>query len=85
MAKASLVKAMVKMAYEATLIKSMIQYDITLLEALMIDMQENGVDTENVFDLTDYLEEMFDQNMDKVAYYMEIITGSQPDMYLKPT
>jgi len=84
MAKASLVKAMVKMAYEATLIKSMIQYDITLLEALMIDMQENGVDTENVFDLTDYLEEMFDQNMDKVAYYMEIITGSQPDMYLKP-
>jgi hypothetical protein len=85
MAKASLVKAMVKMAYEATLIKSMIQYDITLLEALMIDMQENAVDTENVFDLTDYLEEMFDQNMDKVAYYMEIITGSQPDMYLKPT
>jgi hypothetical protein len=84
MAKASLAKAMAKHSYEATLIKSMIQYDITLLEALMIDMQENGVDTENVFDLTDYLEEMFDQNMDKVAYYMEIITGSQPDMYLKP-
>ena len=83
MAKVSLAK-MPNQIYEATLIKSMIEYDVTLLEALMIDMQENYIDTDSVFDLTDYLEEKFEQNMDKVAFYMEIITGTKPDMYLKP-
>lgn len=74
----------VKRSYEQDIVEIMIEYKVTLLEALMIDMQGNGVDTDSVLDLTDYLEEKFDQDMDKVEFYMDIISGRKSDMFLNP-
>jgi hypothetical protein len=74
----------VKRSYEQDIVEIMVEYKVTLLEALMIDMQGNGVDTDSVLDLTDYLEVKFDQDMDKVEYYMDIISGRKPDLFLKP-
>lgn len=74
----------VKRSYEQDIVEIMVEYKVTLLEALMIDMQGNGVDTDSVLDLTDYLEEKFDQDMDKVEFYMDIISGRKSDMFLNP-
>jgi hypothetical protein len=73
-----------KRSYEQDIVEIMIEYKVTLLEALMIDMQGNGVDTDSVLDLTDYLEEKFNQDMDKVEFYMDIISGRKSDMFLNP-
>lgn len=72
-----------KRLYEQDIIEIMVEYKVTLLEAMMIDMQGNGIDTDSVLDLTDYLEEKFDQDMDKVEYYMDIISERKPDLFLK--
>lgn len=68
--------------YELVLIKIMANENATLSEALDIDMFNSGIDCESVFDITDYLEERFN-DLNKVQYYMMVYTGQAPDVILK--
>lgn len=69
--------------YDKLIIERMYLNDLSLREAVEQDMEESGVDMESVFDMTDYLEAMFDLDMDKVGLYMAILSGHHPDMCLK--
>lgn len=67
--------------YEKRLILLMIDEEVTLSEAVIMDMFNNMVDINSVFDMCDYLEEQL-ENLDHVEYYMDIVTGRRPDQYL---
>jgi hypothetical protein len=58
--------------------------DLTLSEALFDDMVDSEVDPRDIYQATDYLEAMFQGNMDKVMYYMSVLTGQEPDCILVP-
>lgn len=68
--------------YEALLIGIMATCHSTLSEAIDLDLWDNGVDTQSVYDVVDYLEEKL-ENLDKVHYYMQVYTGQLPDIILK--
>lgn len=68
-------------SYESVLIDIM-RGGNTLSEALDLDMWNNGIDRQSVYDVTDYLETRL-KNLDKVGYYMGIYTGLHPDIMLK--
>lgn len=70
--------------YEKIVIEKMVVEGLTLSEALFFDMIENEVDPEDIYQATDYLEQMFDGNMDKVEYYMLVLTGRISDSVLIP-
>lgn len=70
--------------YEKVIIQKMIAEDLTLSEALFFDMMENEVDPEDVYLATDYLEQMFSYDMDKVRYFMLVVSGQVPDSVLVP-
>jgi hypothetical protein len=70
--------------YEKILIEKMVVEGLTLSEALFFDMIENEVDPEDIYQATDYLEQMFDEDMDKVEYYMLVLTGRVSDSVLIP-
>lgn len=68
--------------YEKHIIEIMRDNQMTLTEALIFDFAKNKVDTTDVLSVCDYLEEKL-VDLDKVQYYMLIITGQQPDLELK--
>lgn len=68
--------------YEKTLIECMAKHDCSLSEALFYDLVGNDIDTDSVFDIVDHLESKL-ENLDKVQYYMEVLTGQQPDVALR--
>jgi len=68
--------------YEETLIETMWEYRVSLAEAIYMELQGYNVDTSNVYDVVDFLEERL-ENLDKVQYYMQVYTGQQPDVILR--
>lgn len=69
-------------SFERNIIRIMMYEDITMSDALLIDMFSKGINLDSVFDMCDYLEDRLD-NLDKVEYFMDVITGRAPDQYLK--
>jgi hypothetical protein len=59
----------------------MIDHEVTMLDALILDMKNNGVDTDSVLDICDYLEGELN-DLDKVEIFMDILVGRSPDQYL---
>ena len=70
--------------YESIIIRRMMLEDITLSEALFDDMVDSEVDPRDVYQATDYLEAMFQGDLDKVMYYMSVLTGQETDCILVP-
>lgn len=68
--------------YEQSIVEIMIDLDCTLSEALDVDFDLNGVDTNSVLDIVDYLESKLNQNMYKVNLLMQIYTQSGYDFKL---
>jgi hypothetical protein len=68
--------------YERHIVQLMKDRDLTLLEALCFDFEQEGVDVSSVLSICDYLECALG-NLDKVLYYMLIYTGQEPDLELK--
>ena len=68
--------------YEKELINIMIDMDYTLSDAMYMDMTNNQVDTNSVFDIVDYMELKLG-DLDKVQYYMNVYSGNAPDVALK--
>ena len=70
--------------YESRIIEIMMQdnYSKTLREAILQDMKEKEIDCNSVFSMTDYLEYNMKYNMDKVNYYMNVVTGNYEDKRL---
>ena len=68
--------------YEKVLIHIMIDMDLTLSDAMHIDLLNNQVDVKSVFDIVDYMELKLG-NLDKVQYYMNVYSGNVPDVGLK--
>lgn len=69
--------------YEQILVEIMSDLNCTISEALDLDFDMHGVDKTSVFDLVDYLEEMFNGDLDKVNLMMQIYTHQVPDFKLK--
>lgn len=69
-------------SYEKRIILIMIDEKCTFSEAMLIDFENNNLDTSSVFDLTDYLETQL-QTLDQVEYMMDVYVGRKPDMKLK--
>lgn len=67
--------------YEEKIIEIMIDSKCTLLEAIHIDFDTNGVDKRSVLSIVDYLEERL-YDLDKVSWFMEVYTGKERDMKL---
>jgi hypothetical protein len=55
--------------------------DATLVASLF-DMYQNNINLIDVFEMTDYLELKLNSDMDKVQFYMNVLTGIHPDMRL---
>ncbi len=70
-------------SYESRLIEIMWYDEVTLKEALYIDMWAHEINLHNVYDMVEYLEEQL-IDLDKVQYYMQVYTGQLPDVGLKP-
>jgi hypothetical protein len=68
--------------YERRIVQLMKDRDLTLLEALCFDFEQEGVDVSSVLTICDYLEEKL-EDLNKVLYYMLIYTGQEPDLELK--
>ena len=71
-------------SYEMHLIKIMMFDDCTLKEALVIDFDMSMLDKKNTYQLIDYLEERL-EDLNKVAFYMDIFTENINDMKLTKT
>lgn len=69
-------------SYEQSIVEIMMDLDCTLSEALDVDFDLNGVDTNSVLDIVDYLESKLNQNMYKVNLLMQIYTQSGYDFKL---
>lgn len=67
--------------HEKEIIHIMIDNNCTLSEAMTIDFDMNLVDKESVIGMVDYLEEKF-QDLNKVAFYMDVYTGRSTDYHL---
>ena len=70
-------------SYESELIEIMWYEEVSLKEALFIDMWGHEVNLHSVYDVVDYLESKL-VDLDKVQYYMQVYTGQLPDVGLKP-
>lgn len=70
--------------YEKHIVEIMRNKNLTLLQALEFDLEENDIDVTSVLSICDYLEEMLG-NLDKVEYYMLVYTEQVPDVRLKET
>ena len=70
--------------YENHIVRKMMDESLTLSQALFLDLIETDIDPEDVYTATDYLETMFDGDMNKVKYYMLVLTGQIPDCILVP-
>lgn len=69
--------------YESVLIEIMYYDDVTLKEALYIDMWANEVNLHSIYDIVDYLEKKL-IDLNKVQYYMQVYTDQLSDVGLKP-
>ena len=70
--------------YERHIVRKMMEESLTLSQALYYDLLESDVDPEDVYTCTDYLETMFDGDMNKVKYYMLVLNGIVSDCILVP-
>lgn len=68
--------------YESILVQRMMLENVTLSEALFDDMVDSEVDPRDVYQATDYLEAMFQGDMNKVKYYMLVLAGQESDCIL---
>lgn len=71
-------------SYEMHLIKIMMFDDCTLKEALVIDFDMAMLNKKNIYELVDHLEERL-EDLNKVAFYMDIFTDAINDMRLTKT
>lgn len=69
-------------SYEKKIIMIMADEKCTFSEALMMDFEDNLLDTSSVIGLVDYLEEQV-ETLDQVEYIMNIFVGNVPDLELK--
>ena len=67
--------------HEKEIINIMLDNNCTLSQALQIDFDMNLVDTDSVIGMVDYLELKF-QDLNKVAFYMDVYTGRSTDFHL---
>jgi len=67
--------------FDKKIIVMMIDHELTMFEALSLDMENNGVDLDSVLDMCDYLEGEL-HNLDMVEFYMDILSGRAPDQHL---
>jgi hypothetical protein len=70
--------------YENHIVCKMMDESLTMSQALFLDLIEMDIDPEDVYTATEYLEAMFDGDMNKVKYYMLVLTGQIPDCVLVP-
>ena len=68
--------------YEKDIVEIMLDLKCTLSEALDVDFDMNGVDTDSVIAIVDYLEYRFRGDLDKVNLLMKVYTGQTPDFGL---
>jgi hypothetical protein len=69
--------------YENRLLEIMEGLNVTLLEAMVIDLYDNKVNVESIIYVTDYLEDNLNCDMAKVNFYMQVLSGYMPDFELK--
>lgn len=69
-------------SYEKDIIEIMIDLKCTLSEALDVDFNMNGVDTDSVIAIVDYLEYRLRGDLDKVNLLMKVYTRQTPDFGL---
>lgn len=69
--------------YSRKLVRIMIEKSYTMSEAIEFDFDQSGVDKDNVFDITDYMEAQLEQDMSKVSYFIEVYFGTQNDLILR--
>jgi site-specific recombinase len=68
--------------YENDIIEIMIDLKCTLSDALDVDFNMNGVDTDSVIGIVDYLEYRLRGDLDKVNLLMKVYTRQTPDFGL---
>tara|TARA_Y100001973_G_C5119748_1_gene292086 strand:- start:550 stop:783 length:234 start_codon:yes stop_codon:yes gene_type:complete len=68
-------------AFEDAIIKRMKNQGVTFTEAMEYEFIEQGVPN-NVYDRTEFLELVCDQDMGRVWYYMGMLSGEFPDQVL---
>lgn len=68
-------------SYEQEIVEIMMYTNCTLAEAIDADLYGNGVDTQSVIDIVDYMESKL-KDLNKVNLLMGIYTGRYPDMRL---
>jgi predicted AAA+ superfamily ATPase len=76
-----MIKDSIPSDYEKHIIEMMTE-DMSLSQAIELDLYYNEIDMDSVFDIVDYLE-MKLNDLDKVQYYMSVYTGQQPDVVIK--
>jgi hypothetical protein len=68
--------------FEKNLVEIMSQHNLSMREALLRMFILNGIDTNSVFSLVDFLEEML-YDLNKVQFFMMVYTGQISDIELK--
>lgn len=68
--------------FEKNLVEIMSQHNLSMREALLRMFVLNGIDTNSVFSLVDFLEEML-YDLNKVQFFMMVYTGQISDIELK--
>lgn len=68
--------------YEKILMEIMADEDVSLKDAMFIDLFQNDINDHSIYDIVDYLEHKF-KDLDKVSYYMQVYTEQLPDVGLK--
>ena len=71
------------MSYLELLTKLMNDRDLSLGQALDLDIERNGIDELNVFDVTDYLEIRCQKDMDIVSFLSSVYFGQETDYALE--
>ncbi len=69
--------------YEEHILDTMRELNVTLLEAMVIDLYQNGVEISSTLYVIDYLEEMLYKDMAKVNFYSQVLTGAMPDFEIR--
>jgi predicted transcriptional regulator len=69
--------------YEEHIIDIMDDLEVTLLEALVIDLYDNSIDVESILEITDHFEKMLNMDMKRVSFFMQVLMGQSPDLEIK--
>lgn len=70
------------MDYNEFLIRLMETHDCSMGQAIIKDLEHNEIDANNIYDVTDYLEDRCYRDMDMVGFLSSVLSGTGSDYSL---